>query len=185
MSDHDDPEQPVSELPDAEPAAQGQPADYELRPNEPGKTVCISERKLEANRRNGVLGGVKTEEGKRRSRRNALKHGMRATTLLVDDDGSSEGQKFRELRDALEQEFKPRTTTEYMLVDKMALALLRTRSGRAHEHRELSMDSAFQFPAIDRLVRYSNAADKLFFVALAELQKLRAEDVKEEDTDSR
>ncbi len=179
MTDYDDPEQPVPPLVGRESPADGQPADHEIRPEEPGKTVCISERKLEANRRNGAKGGVKTEEGKRRSRRNALKHGLRATTLLIEDETTAEGQSFRELCDALEQEYKPRTTTEYMLMDKVALAILRTRSGRAHEQQELAIDSAFNFPAIDRLVRYGNAADKLFFKALAELQKLQKEDVNE------
>jgi hypothetical protein len=174
MIDHDDPGQNPPE-----PAVHENPADHELRPDEPAKTVCISQRKLEANRRNGAKGGVKTEEGKRKSRRNALKHGLRATTLLIEDETTAEGQSFRELCDALEQEYKPRTTTEYMLMDKVALAILRTRSGRAHEQQELAIDSAFNFPAIDRLVRYGNAADKLFFKALAELQKLQKEDVNE------
>jgi hypothetical protein len=162
----------VSELAEVEGAADAQGADGQ------GTTPTISLRKLEANRRNGAKGGVKTEEGKRRSRRSACKHGMRATTLLLDDDGSPASEKFREVRKALEDEFQPRTATEYMLVDKMVLAVLRTRSGHAHERHELSMDSAFQFPAIDRLVRYGNAADKLFFLALDQLQKLRAEEVK-------
>jgi hypothetical protein len=176
---NEDPTSQPSELGNVEGAADAQGADDQAT------TPTISFRKLEANRRNGSKGGPKTDEGKRRSRRSAFKHGMRATTLLLDDDGSPESQKFREVREALEEEYKPRTTTESMLVDKMALAILRTRSGCAHERHELSMDSAFQFPAIDRLVRYANAADKLFFVALAELQKLRAEDIKEEvDTDS-
>lgn len=169
----------VSELAEVEGAADAQGAD------EQGRTPMISLRKIEANRRNGAKGGPRTEAGKRRSRRSAFRHGMRATTLLLDDDGSPASEKFREVRKALEDEFQPRTATEYMLMDKMVLAVLRTRSGCAHERQELSMHSAFQFPAIDRLIRYGNAADKLFFVALAQLQKLREEDIKEEvDTDS-
>jgi hypothetical protein len=164
----------VSELAEVEGATEMQGADDQ------GTTAITSLRKTEANRRNGTKGGPKTEAGKRRSRRSALKHGMRATTLLLDDDGSPESDKFREVRKALEDEFQPRTTTERMLVEKMVLAILRTRSGCAHERQELSMDSAFQFPAIDRLIRYGNAADKLFFVALAQLQKLQAEDIREE-----
>ncbi len=60
---------------------------------------------------------------------------------------------------------------------KHALAILRTRSGRAHEQRELARESAFEYPSIDRLLRYSNSAHKLFFKALAELNRLRAEEV--------
>ncbi len=77
-----------------------------------------SQRKIAANQRNGARGGVKTEAGKHRSRRNALRHGMRATTLLVEDEINP---AFRTLREALEQEYEPRTTTEHMLMEKMVL----------------------------------------------------------------
>ena len=39
--------------------------------------MTISDKQLEANRKNAKLGGVKTEEGKAVSRLNALKHGVR------------------------------------------------------------------------------------------------------------
>jgi phage terminase small subunit len=58
MSDHDDPGLPAPETPNAAPAAQGQPAEHEPRPNKPGKTVCISKCKLEAIPFNTANGGV-------------------------------------------------------------------------------------------------------------------------------
>ena len=50
--------------------------------------MAISEAKLEANRRNSQKScGPKTEAGKQRSKLNAVKHGMRAATLvLLDED---------------------------------------------------------------------------------------------------
>jgi hypothetical protein len=42
-----------------------------------------SERQLAANRRNGRLGGPKTDVGKQRSRLNGIKHGLTSSTLVV------------------------------------------------------------------------------------------------------
>ena len=50
--------------------------------------MAISEAKLEANRRNSLRStGPTSDSGKSRSRLNAVKHGMRAATLvLLDED---------------------------------------------------------------------------------------------------
>jgi hypothetical protein len=177
MMDSDEPENP-SEFAEVEGSTEAQPAEDQLRRDECGKPVSISRRKLEANRRNGTKGGVKTEEGKRKSRRNAMKHGMRASTLLLEEDGS-ESEKLRAARAELSHEFTPRTFTECTLVDQLVLALQRMRCGRNFEESELTLDSPFHHPGIDRLLRYSREANRQFFRALAELQKLRGEETNE------
>ena len=50
--------------------------------------MAVSEAKLEANRRNSLKScGPRTEAGKSRSKLNAVKHGLRAATLvLLDED---------------------------------------------------------------------------------------------------
>ena len=46
--------------------------------------ISNSQKKLEANRRNARLStGPRTDEGKHQSRRNAIKHGILASTLLI------------------------------------------------------------------------------------------------------
>src|SRR5688500_4958483 len=63
-----------------------EPARIHPRPSVPfffGRNTMPSERQRVANRRNGRLGGPKTEHGKRRSRRNSLRHGLTSTTLVV------------------------------------------------------------------------------------------------------
>jgi hypothetical protein len=53
--------------------------------------MAISEARLEANRRNSRKScGPRTESGKLRSKLNAVKHGMRAATLvLLDEDAQA------------------------------------------------------------------------------------------------
>src|SRR5919107_1628802 len=63
-----------------------------------------SERQSEANRRNGRLGGPKTEHGKRRSRRNSLRHGLTSTTLVVlpEENGREYEEILRGFRESLQ-----------------------------------------------------------------------------------
>jgi hypothetical protein len=53
--------------------------------------MAVSQAKLEANRRNAQKSvGPRTEQGKERSRRNAIKHGLRAESLLMLDEDPQE-----------------------------------------------------------------------------------------------
>jgi hypothetical protein len=54
-----------------------------------------TDRQIEANRRNGALGGPKTEAGKARSRLNATKHGMASQSADVEAGVSSEFEQRR------------------------------------------------------------------------------------------
>ena len=54
---------------------------------------AVSQKKLDANRKNARLStGPKTKEGKRHSRRNALKHGILANKLLIKDGLGAEDE---------------------------------------------------------------------------------------------
>ena len=56
--------------------------------------MAISAAKLEANRRNARKStGPRTEKGKRRSRLNAVTHGLRAEILVLLDEDQAEGRK--------------------------------------------------------------------------------------------
>ena len=62
------------------------------------KTKKVSKAKVEANRRNAQKSkGPTSDEGKARSRYNALKHGMTAKTVLLPGDDHQEfaGRSFR------------------------------------------------------------------------------------------
>ncbi len=45
-----------------------------------------SEKQIEANKENGKLGGVKTDEGKAVSKYNAIKHGLLSKEVLLEDE---------------------------------------------------------------------------------------------------
>ena len=55
-----------------------------------------SERQIEANRRNGLKGGPKSDAGKERSRLNSLKHGLTSSTLVVLPEGDRD--EYEEIR---------------------------------------------------------------------------------------
>ena len=186
MSDREEVEKPLAVEPENDGDARGQEEDQHLAQGDRSdESVVISQRKLQANRRNALLGGVKTVAGKRKSRRNAMKHGMRATTLLLEQDGGDpESVKAQEARAGLNAEFTPRTFSESLLVEQLVLAVQRMGRGRKFEAAELALEAAFYHPAVDRILRYDREAHHQFFKALKELQDLRAEEVGgEEDND--
>ena len=79
-----------------------------------------STRQVAANRRNGLKGGVKTEEGKAISRLNARKHGIFACALTAEDSKDVCG-----IEDELIASLRPAGRVEEMLVEKLALTYLR------------------------------------------------------------
>jgi|NGEPerStandDraft_6_1074524.scaffolds.fasta_scaffold19325_5 hypothetical protein len=89
----------------------------------------ISLKKREANQRNGQKSnGPKTPEGKARSRRNALKHGILASALLITQGGGAEdAAEFYELLSGLHRDLAPVGTLEEMLVEKIAVCWWRQK----------------------------------------------------------
>lgn len=83
-----------------------------------------TERQTEANRHNAMKStGPKTTGGKASVSRNALKHGLRASTmaLLHDEDPKA----LDELRDALGSELRPSTALQHALFDLLVGKLWR------------------------------------------------------------
>ena len=91
--------------------------------------ISISQRKLEANRRNSQLStGPRTEEGKSQSRRNALKHGVLATALLITEgEGAEDPVEFDELLGGLRRDLAPVGALEEMLIEKIAVCWWRQK----------------------------------------------------------
>jgi len=79
-----------------------------------------TEKQIEASRLNGALSkGPVTPEGKARSARNSLRHGMFARYLILEGESR---EAFKRLIETLEQVFEPTDDYECSLLDKMALA---------------------------------------------------------------
>lgn len=88
-------------------------------------------RQIEANRGNALKGtGPKTEAGKRRSRRNALRHGLTAETVVVALEDIEDYQAFEA---AIIVDYDARTAVERELVLRLASLLWRMRRATAIE----------------------------------------------------
>jgi hypothetical protein len=82
-------------------------------------------RQIEANRRNALRStGPNTEEGKRQSRRNAVRHGLTAETVI---DGLEDSEDYRAFESAVIADYDARTAVERELVLRLASLLWRLR----------------------------------------------------------
>src|SRR5436309_3187529 len=78
-----------------------------------------SELQIQASRANGARSrGPVTAEGKTRSSKNALRHGMLAESIVLKKEASA---LFIELLADLQEEFDPQTRTESDLIETMAV----------------------------------------------------------------
>jgi hypothetical protein len=88
-------------------------------------------RQIEANRRNAVLStGPSSEEGKRQSRRNALRHGLCAETVIDDIEDIDD---YRAFEAAVIADYDAHTVVERELVLRLASLLWRLRRVTAIE----------------------------------------------------
>jgi hypothetical protein len=90
----------------------------------PRAAVPVSSPRAEASRRNGAKSrGPRTPEGKARSARNALKHGLRAEKYVVLPE--EDAVEFAALEAALAEELAPRGALQGILVGRIARAAWR------------------------------------------------------------
>src|SRR5437899_5391112 len=88
-------------------------------------------RQIEANRRNAIKStGPSTEEGKRRSRRNAIRHGLCAETVI---ESIEDVDDYRAFEVAVTADYDVRTAVERELVLRLASLLWRLRRATAIE----------------------------------------------------
>jgi hypothetical protein len=90
-----------------------------------------SPRQIEANRRNARLStGPVTEEGKKRSRRNAVRHGLTAETVI---DALEDAEDYRAFEMAITADYEAQSAVERELVLRLASLLWRLRRATAIE----------------------------------------------------
>jgi hypothetical protein len=88
-------------------------------------------RQIEANRRNARLStGPVTEEGKKRSRRNAVCHGLTAETVI---DALEDSVEYAAFELAITADYEPQSAVERELVLRLASLLWRLRRATAIE----------------------------------------------------
>ena len=83
-----------------------------------------SEKQLAANCRNGKKGGPKTPRGKRASSRNALRHGLRAKSVVMPGENPED---FEALRQSFIEHYQPAGLVEEDLVEQIAVCTWRRK----------------------------------------------------------
>jgi hypothetical protein len=157
----------------------------------PRAAVAVSHARAEASRQNGAQSrGPKTSEGKARSARNALKHGLRAEKHIVlpDEDAS----EFAALEAAMIDELAPVGALQTVLARRVAVAAWRlARADRIEvelfEERGYSNASpglamirdGNGTRSFETLLRYRGAAMAEFWRALKTLKALQADQARE------
>src|SRR5262252_4862683 len=109
-------------------------------------------KQIEANRLNALKStGPRTEEGKRRSRCNAIRHGLTAETVIV---GLEDPQDYESFEATITADYDPTTAVERELVLRLASVLWRLRRATGIEttlFQSAMMQSAqFQSKIINR-----------------------------------
>ena len=134
----------------------------------------------EINRRNAQHStGPRTAAGKSRSRRNALKHGILSSVLLIRNGYSPEdGEAFEALLNDLVSDLAPVGTLEEMLVEKIAVCMWRERRGLQCEVSlvENSLNRHAQSPthgSMDKLVRYETMNHRQLHATMNQLERLQ------------
>ena len=100
-----------------------------------------SPKQIEANRRNALKStGPRTEEGKRRSRRNAIRHGLTAETVITDLEDPADYKAFEA---AVTADYDAQTAVERELVLRLASLLWRLRRALSIERGLFEAESSF------------------------------------------
>jgi hypothetical protein len=158
--------------------------------------LIISMRKKLANRRNAQHStGPKTERGKMHSRRNALKHCILVSSLLITEgEGAEDPAEFQELLGALRRDRAPVGTLENMLVEKIAICQWRQNRCLCFEagvirkqfaqpnfdqdsfNDPIKIRDYLRLPSdkdLDRMLRYETANNRQLAYAINELERLQ------------
>ena len=151
------------------------PAPSEEGPQNPLQRTS-SPRKIAANRENAKHStGPKTAEGKAKSACNSLTHGIFAKQLLTCATPET-AEEISALVTDIGEFFQPVGVIEELLAQKIAVEVARRARIVAFEQKEVLRQNIFysSVPTLDRLLRYSAAADRGLFRAMAELERLQA-----------
>jgi hypothetical protein len=159
--------------------------------------MTISEKQLEANRQNAKLGGVKTEEGKKKSKFNAIKHGLFSKEVLLEGE---DAETLSNLQQNLMKELKPASYLELILVQRiisgiwrLKRVLLAEREIIENELKDNSLESLSSETtknvgkvfhsdlsyrdSFTKLGKYENGIERSVYKALNELKRLKSDNI--------
>jgi hypothetical protein len=131
-------------------------------------------KQIDANRRNALKStGPKTLEGKAAVSMNALRHGLRARTVVLPGENRDE---FHHLCDDLEVEWQPQSRTEQFYLEQMAVSqwkLNRMEVGEANVCKETVISIKTHVPLLDRLWQAQGRMERSYARAQRELERLQ------------
>ena len=112
---------------------------------------------IKTSRRHGT--GPRTREGKEKSKKNATKHGIFSSVIVLDGESRSE---YQSLLNGLRAAYQPEGTLEEVLVEKLATLLWRTRRLLHAEAGEIAKGvQSVQFIERDLAERQDSSAREL------------------------
>src|SRR5579859_3245665 len=130
-------------------------------------------KQFEANRRNSQKStGTRTPEGKAACSMNALRHGLRARSVLLPGEN---GDEFHQLCNDLEVEWHPQSRTEQFYLEQMAVSqwkLIRMEVVETNIFKDTDASSK-QLPMLDRLWQAECRLERSFSRAQRELERLQ------------
>jgi len=130
-------------------------------------------KQIDANRRNALKStGPKTPAGKAAVSMKALRHGLRARTVVLPGENRDE---FHQLCDDLEIEWQPQSRTEQFYLEQMVVSqwkLNRMEAGEANLCKE-TVISKTQVPLLDRLWKAQSHMERSYARAQRELERLQ------------
>ena len=129
-------------------------------------------KQFEANRRNSQKStGPKTPEGKSAVSMNALRHGLRARSVVPPGEDPTE---FHQLCDDLQAEWTPQSRTEQFYVEQMAVSQWKlTRMEVVEVNIFKDTDAKSQLSMLDRLWQAECRLERSFARAQRELERLQ------------
>jgi hypothetical protein len=141
-----------------------------------------SQRQMKANRINGAKSqGPRTVEGKRKSSKNSLKHGILAKKLLSDENGILEDLDLYQYYIQLHEEYRADTLYEQFLLDDLLFAY-HGYHRTVQLERLAAKQPGYMFALLPKLQRYHTANRNIMRQNFAELNELREiKAIQEED----
>lgn len=143
----------------------------------------ITDKQLIANRENGKLGGVKTEEGKAVSRMNATKHGLLSQEICLKDEDPEEFKKFR---DDINNCLAPENALQNMLAEiivnngwklkrmgKIENKTMKLSEDKGEDEMQMYLGSIPKYDTYEKFNRYGSTMEKRVFRAMNEFDKLK------------
>src|SRR5579859_8093329 len=128
-------------------------------------------KQFEANRRNAQKStGPKTPEGKAAVSMNALRHGLRARTVVLPGENQDE---FHQLCNDLEAEWRPQSRTEQFYVEQMAVSQWKLVRMEVSEVNIFKDAPSNQLSTLDRLWQAECRMERSYTRALRELERLQ------------